>query len=239
MTNDNVKTPFWTGPGVELLVSRLVCPDFGFDEKQRLRPRHCFPLFFIVHFLLVAFCKRDFHVLRVSRVKSAFDKSHSIGPLFSVALGATVVIPDMDPSHPADVDPIRIFEAVYTQDITYSFGSPTLWRKVSMFCVNREITFPSVKRVLMAGAPIPAYIHKRMLEHVLAEGAEIHTPYGATEALPIATMRGTEVLRETWEQTTKGGKVERQVATEANPVVSTRSGYSEYRGVDKWEGELP
>jgi acyl-CoA synthetase (AMP-forming)/AMP-acid ligase II len=33
---------------------------------------------------------------------------------------------------------------------------------------------------------------------------EIHTPYGATESLPIASIRGKEILAETWPQTRQG-----------------------------------
>ncbi len=124
--------------------------------------------------------------------------------LFSVALGATAVIPDMDPTRPAQVDPRRIIEAIHDQGVTYSFGSPALWRTVSAYCVGHGVTFPSVKLVLMAGAPVPAYLHERMLTRILPVGAEVHTPYGATESLPVSTFAGSLVLAETLEKTRKG-----------------------------------
>jgi len=49
----------------------------------------------------------------------------------------------------------------------------------------------------MAGAPVPAAVHECLLRRVLAAGAETHTPYGATEALPVCSITGNEILAET------------------------------------------
>lgn len=125
--------------------------------------------------------------------------------LFSIALGATAVIPDMNPTKQAAVNPDRIAQAIENFGVTYSFGSPALWRTVAKHCVRSRISFPSLKKVMMAGAPIPAYLHRMMLENVLPEGAEVHTPYGATESLPVATFTGSRMLAET-ERMTAAGK---------------------------------
>lgn len=124
--------------------------------------------------------------------------------LFSVGLGMTAVIPDMDPTRPADVNPERIIEAVQNQGCTFSFGSPALWGKVSEYCAERNIKLPTLKKVLMAGAPVPPQTHRNLLEHVLGEGAETHTPYGATESLPACDMKGSVILAETFEKTEQG-----------------------------------
>jgi acyl-CoA synthetase (AMP-forming)/AMP-acid ligase II len=127
--------------------------------------------------------------------------------LFSIALGATAVIPDMDPTKPADVNPERIIEAVEDHGVTCSFGSPALWRTVSAYMQEQGVRFSSVRQVLMAGAPVPPYLHERMLKHVLPAGAEVHTPYGATESLPVASFTGSEVLAETAARTRKGAGI--------------------------------
>jgi acyl-CoA synthetase (AMP-forming)/AMP-acid ligase II len=62
---------------------------------------------------------------------------------------------------------------------------------------------PTLKKVLMAGAPVPADLHK-MLKEVMGEGGETMAPYGATESLPIASFNGSEMLAETASQTAEG-----------------------------------
>ncbi len=124
--------------------------------------------------------------------------------LFSVALGATAVVPDMDPSRPASVDPTRIIGPILDHGVTYSFGSPTLWARVSRYCVEQEVHLPSLTRVIMAGAPVPGEVHERLLHGVLPPGAETYTPYGATESLPVANFTGSEMLAETRDATRRG-----------------------------------
>ena len=44
--------------------------------------------------------------------------------LFAPALGMTAIVPDMDPTRPARVDPAKIFEAIDDFGVTNLFGSP-------------------------------------------------------------------------------------------------------------------
>ncbi|WP_456387275.1 fatty acid CoA ligase family protein [Desulfolithobacter sp.] len=122
--------------------------------------------------------------------------------LFSVALGARAVIPDMDPSRPARVDPARFVRSILDQGVTYSFGSPAIWNVVSRYCLDRGIRLP-VQKILMAGAPVPGELITRVAR-IMAPDGEIHTPYGATESLPVASITGREILAQTWPQTRKG-----------------------------------
>ena len=55
----------------------------------------------------------------------------------------------------------------------------------------------------MAGAPVSGELISR-LQSVLPDSAEIHTPYGATESLPIASITGSQILAETWRLTQVG-----------------------------------
>jgi acyl-CoA synthetase (AMP-forming)/AMP-acid ligase II len=123
--------------------------------------------------------------------------------LFSTALGACSVIPEMNPAKPAQVDPAKFIKSILDNNVTYSFGSPAIWNVVSKYCQKQNITLPSIKKVLMAGAPVPGDLLQRM-SSILGKDAEIHTPYGATESLPITSMTGTEILSETWAETRKG-----------------------------------
>jgi len=123
--------------------------------------------------------------------------------LFNSAMGVTSVIPDMDFSRPATVDPRNILEAVTDWEATQSFASPAVWNAVGQFCERENLWMPSLKRVLSAGAPVPPHVLKRM--KAAAPNAEMYTPYGATEALPVASISASDVLGETMARSSEGG----------------------------------
>jgi olefin beta-lactone synthetase len=126
--------------------------------------------------------------------------------LFNCAMGVTAVIPDMDPSRPAQVDPLKIIEAATDWQVTQTFGSPAIWDRVSRYCESHGTRLPTIRRVLSAGAPIPADMLRRTKACIHAEG-DVHTPYGATESLPVASNSASEVLGETAAQTRVGAGV--------------------------------
>jgi len=116
--------------------------------------------------------------------------------LFNLAMQITTVIPDMDPTRPAKVNPERILEAIRSQGVTQAYGSPALWNRVGRYCEEQGIQLPTLKRVLSAGAPVPIHVLKRMTAALLPE-ADIYTPYGATECLPVASIGGRSILQQT------------------------------------------
>jgi acyl-coenzyme A synthetase/AMP-(fatty) acid ligase len=116
--------------------------------------------------------------------------------LFYPALGITAVIPDMDPTRPAKVNPQRIIEAIHNQGVTNMFASPALLDRVGQYGQERGIKLPSLKRVICAGAPVSVDNIERFNAMLCGE-AEIHTPYGATEAVPIISIKSKEILSET------------------------------------------
>lgn len=123
--------------------------------------------------------------------------------LFDPALGMTAVIPDMDPTRPAQVDPLKIIAAVNDHGVTNMFASPALLHRVGRYGRENDVRLPSLKRVISAGAPImPANIEQ--FAGLLDEEAEIHTGYGATEAMPVAAIEGREILNETRSQSERG-----------------------------------
>jgi acyl-CoA synthetase (AMP-forming)/AMP-acid ligase II len=126
--------------------------------------------------------------------------------LFNCAMGVTAVIPDMDPSRPARVDPTKIIEAARDWNVTQAFGSPAVLDRVGRYCEEHRVKLPTIRRVLSAGAPVPADVLRRMKECIHPEG-DIHTPYGATEALPVASISATEVLGSTAQETRVGAGV--------------------------------
>jgi acyl-CoA synthetase (AMP-forming)/AMP-acid ligase II len=113
--------------------------------------------------------------------------------LFNAALGCSSAIPPIDPTRPAACDPAAVVAFLQDQAVTSTFGSPAIWRRVTTYCLEQGVRLPTLRRVLMAGAPVPADLHERF-RAILAPGADTHTPYGATEALPISSISGREVL---------------------------------------------
>ncbi|MFH1215356.1 MAG: fatty acid CoA ligase family protein [Pseudomonadota bacterium] len=136
---------------------------------------------------------------------TSYDRDQPAFPLFalfSTALGACAVIPEMDPSRPALVDPQKFVRTILKHDVTYSFGSPAIWNVVSRYCLEKDIKLP-IRKVLMAGAPVSGELVDRV-KQIIDVAGEVHTPYGATESLPIASIEGKEIVTETWPLTRKG-----------------------------------
>lgn len=123
--------------------------------------------------------------------------------LFDTALGMTAVVPDMDFTRPGSVDPRNILEAATDWGATHMFGSPALLNRVGRWCRDHGERLPSLRRVITAGAPVtPAILET--LAGALPDGAQIFTAYGATEALPVASMGHGEILADTREKTARG-----------------------------------
>lgn len=126
--------------------------------------------------------------------------------LFNVALGVTTVLPDMDFSRPAKADPKKLLAAASQFEVDQSFASPAVWDKLSRHCVNTDEQIPTLKKVFSCGAPVAADVIERTLASVHPE-AQMHTPYGATESLPVSTIEAKEILNETDERTKQGAGV--------------------------------
>ena len=116
--------------------------------------------------------------------------------LFDPALGMTAVIPDMDPRKPALVDPEKILEPILNQGVTNMFASPALLNRVGAFGRKRQVKLPSLRRVVSAGAPVSP-VNIEQFATMLDDASEIHTPYGATEAVPVVSLASREILDET------------------------------------------
>ncbi|MEQ8848303.1 fatty acid CoA ligase family protein [Botrimarina sp.] len=126
--------------------------------------------------------------------------------LFNIACGVTTILPEMDFSRPASCDPKKLLAAANQWKVTQAFASPAVWDRVSRHCEETGESIPTLKKLLSCGAPVPAKVIRRTLACVHPE-ATMHTPYGATEALPVATIEAQEILNETAEKTDNGAGV--------------------------------
>ena len=108
--------------------------------------------------------------------------------LFDPALGVTSIIPDMDPTRPADADPRKLLDAIERFGVDQLFGSPALMAVLA----RHGAPLPTLKRVMSAGAPVPADV-VAALRGLLPDDAHFWTPYGATECLPVSMIEGREL----------------------------------------------
>ncbi len=116
--------------------------------------------------------------------------------LFDPALGMTTVFPKMDFTQPGHVDPLNIITPIQRYKVTHMFGSPALLDRVGRYGERLGTKLPTLRRVLSAGAPVAIKVLRRF-SSLLTADADIHTPYGATEALPVCSIAGRELIKET------------------------------------------
>ena len=125
--------------------------------------------------------------------------------LFDPALGMSTVIPEMDFTRPADVNPKYLFQAIERFQVTNMFGSPALLNTVARGGAEVNMKLPSLRRVISAGAPVPAAVMASFSEMLHPE-TQIFTPYGATESLPVASVGSHTLLQAETRALTDAGK---------------------------------
>ena len=123
--------------------------------------------------------------------------------LFDPAMGMTTIVPFMDPTRPAKADPDLLVQTINRFDVTNIFGSPALLNVLGRHTESKNIQLPSVRRMISAGAAMPVATIRR-LQKALPVDAEVYTPYGATECLPVASVSGTELNDEVEQRTAAG-----------------------------------
>jgi acyl-coenzyme A synthetase/AMP-(fatty) acid ligase len=114
---------------------------------------------------------------------------------FSISLGMTTVLADMDPAHPASVDPRGIVANIREYGCTDMFCSPMLMERLARYGVEKGVELPSLRRVVTAGAPVRPQLLESF-KKLLKQGTELHVSYGATEALPVTDITASQLLRQ-------------------------------------------
>lgn len=112
--------------------------------------------------------------------------------LFTAAMGVSAVIPDLDPSRPAQCRPFDLITQMHKYGVTSLQGSPAIWKRVAEECIKRGLTLPLIRRLITFGAPISFDFLNKWKR--VAPNAKLHTPYGATEALPVTDIESSELF---------------------------------------------
>jgi acyl-CoA synthetase (AMP-forming)/AMP-acid ligase II len=114
------------------------------------------------------------------------------------------------------------------------FGSPALLNTVGRYGVKHQVKLPTLKRVIAAGAPLPAHVMERF-HTMLEDDAVIYPPYGATESLPVAVLGSHEILEDTWPQTEQGAGV---CVGRPVPIVEVKVIGITDEGISNWDESL-
>jgi olefin beta-lactone synthetase len=128
--------------------------------------------------------------------------------LFGPALCMTCIIPDMNPTRPAQIDPRKASAQIRQFSATNMFGSPAVIKRMSSYGSEEERaalsrSLAAVRRVISAGAPASAPAIEKFVA-LLPASAQVFTPYGATDALPVSNIGSREILGETRHLTEQG-----------------------------------
>lgn len=125
--------------------------------------------------------------------------------LYAPAMGMTAIVPRMDFTRPGKVDRNEIYKPIRRFSVTNLFGSPALLGVIASYKTGHDprYYFPSLRRVISAGAPVPSDTIARVAP-LLSSGRQVFTPYGATESLPVCSIGSDEILGETAALTRQG-----------------------------------
>ncbi len=106
------------------------------------------------------------------------------GTMAAIGCGATVILPS-----PA-FDPLATMEAIHAERVTAIYGVPTMFIAQFQHPEFPRFNFSSLRTGVMAGAPCPIQIMRRVVN-------EMHCPqmtimYGQTESSPVITMASVD-----------------------------------------------
>jgi acyl-CoA synthetase (AMP-forming)/AMP-acid ligase II len=114
---------------------------------------------------------------------------------FSICLGLSLVLADMDTVRPASLDPAKIIANIQQNRCTQMFCSPMVLNRLASYANEKKLKLSSLRRVITAGAPVSNQLLSSF-KNVLVREAEMYAPYGATEALPVTKITSFELLRQ-------------------------------------------
>jgi len=137
--------------------------------------------------------------------RDALQKTYNINPtdtfvaafapfaLYGPALGIATGLADMDVTSPSTLTAAALDDACRRVGATMVFASPAALANVVKNATTDLPHLRTVRLVMSAGAPVPI----KTLQEVslLCPSAELHTPYGMTEVLPVADVSLHDLTR--------------------------------------------
>lgn len=107
--------------------------------------------------------------------------------LFGPLMGRTTVLPYMDMTQPAQAKAHYLYQAIVKFAIRTMFCSPAVLDNLASYGHQKSYKLSTIRQILCAGAPVNPRIIKA-ISPLLTHDAQLLTPYGATEVLPVAVV---------------------------------------------------
>jgi acyl-coenzyme A synthetase/AMP-(fatty) acid ligase/pimeloyl-ACP methyl ester carboxylesterase len=115
--------------------------------------------------------------------------------LYGPSLGIGAAVPQMDVTRPGTLTAVALADAAAAIRATLIFASPAALRNVvvtaSRLTEEDRAALGRIRLVLSAGAPVSLALLRRV--QTVLPAAELHTPYGMTEVLPVTDIALAEL----------------------------------------------
>jgi len=123
------------------------------------------------------------------------DVDLPVFPIFSLnnlASGVSTVIPAFDIGVPGDRDALILRSQLESCGVTCTTLSPSLFNRLSSFCLEQKIALSGLRRVVTGGAPVS---RDNVVDFTaVAPQADIWVLFGSTEVEPMAHIEAKEMI---------------------------------------------
>ncbi|WP_084522507.1 fatty acid CoA ligase family protein [Nocardia inohanensis] len=126
-----------------------------------------------------------------------------VAGILELLLGSRCVIPPLIPSKVGATDPAHVVDACRRFGVKTMFASPAVLVPLLKQLEDTGAELPSLESIYSGGAPVPDWCIAGLRRALPAE-AKVYSGYGATEALPMATIESRELLGDLVEQAHRG-----------------------------------
>jgi acyl-CoA synthetase (AMP-forming)/AMP-acid ligase II len=135
--------------------------------------------------------RQAYSMTAADRIVAAFAPFALYGP----ALGISSAVPATDVTKPGTLTAAALAEAAHAIQATVVFASPAALTNVLATAADlsaaQQSALAGVRLLMSAGAPVPAPLLRRLTS--VLPNADMHTPYGMTEGLPLTDISLTEI----------------------------------------------
>lgn len=133
--------------------------------------------------------QKTYNIIPTDTFVAAFAPFALYGPALGIATG----LADMDVTSPGTLTATALDDACRRVSATMVFASPAALANVVRTASADVSHLRTVRLVMSAGAPVPIKTLQEIAR--LCPDAELHTPYGMTEVLPVADVSLTDLIR--------------------------------------------